>query len=786
MTEATKRENEVPGATIREAGSPFGTIRETGTTASGTASRSLLRLPAALAEQYEIERELHTRGNEADVLVARDRWNGQSVAIKLYRPNIAPKHEVLNLLATLDTNYVIRQLANGNSEGRTYEVMELATGSLADLLADRKVKLSAIGLCSVVKQVAAALNYLHTLKSQIVHRDIKPDNILIRHRTPLKLVLTDFGISSVVEHGSRVASSVNRTTLYAAPEAGAGDVSAVLDWWSLGMIIAEAAAGRHPFEGILEQSVNIHYARREPIPLDGITDPRLKLLCQGLLCYDQKKRWGMAEVQRWLDGDTTLASPVEDTHTQPIEGHRAARPYRISGTDCWTLTELASALAANWDEAVKRVGRRDVEPWLRDDLRDHDAFNHFLDLNDGQAFRSLDPVTKLSLWLPMLDPSLPPMVDGQKLTEERFLALAHAVAKGSSPWPTVLQPGYGEQLAELANAQWLSKIYTEWRAASAEAKTLDDKLRASTPSLTQISTGGQVSLLLLVIDPATCATASKRLTASASSAEVRACRWAAPLIPVNKLTPAGLWILGNRLPEIQAAGAAERKNIVDRKRKIRTVVVYALVIIGISGGIWLNNLNDKINIKNKAEFLQKAKESWQTGYDSGFLTSASSKYNKSNITALHPMFFMGAASQISNGTLNCGVGQVTMLEITEARCAWGSIGKGGASLSFWSNMMPDSPSGFPAPQYANGNGKLVIMLINNMPTQHDVYLFDRIIGTLTKGDASIIKRSEFIWVPGNEILGFKSCSVSYREQSGNSKQIIFRIDCYQKQQNENS
>ena len=771
MTEATKRENEVPGATIREAGSPFGTIRETGTTASGTASRSLLRLPAALAEQYEIERELHTRGNEADVLVARDRWNGQSVAIKLYRPNIAPKHEVLNLLATLDTNYVIRQLANGNSEGRTYEVMELATGSLADLLADRKVKLSAIGLCSVVKQVAAALNYLHTLKSQIVHRDIKPDNILIRHRTPLKLVLTDFGISSVVEHGSRVASSVNRTTLYAAPEAGAGDVSAVLDWWSLGMIIAEAAAGRHPFEGILEQSVNIHYARREPIPLDGITDPRLKLLCQGLLCYDQKKRWGMAEVQRWLDGDTTLASPVEDTHTQPIEGHRAARPYRISGTDCWTLTELASALAANWDEAVKRVGRRDVEPWLRDDLRDHDAFNHFLDLNDGQAFRSLDPVTKLSLWLPMLDPSLPPMVDGQKLTEERFLALAHAVAKGSSPWPTVLQPGYGEQLAELANAQWLSKIYTEWRAASAEAKTLDDKLRASTPSLTQISTGGQVSLLLLVIDPATCATASKRLTASASSAEVRACRWAAPLIPVNKLTPAGLWILGNRLPEILAVGhAAHKQQQQARKGKLWWAAACILVILGIGVPQLVAFYENRLETEHQSE-------AWKKGRESGLLTSRiQNGFTEYDITGLHPLFLMGAISQLFNGHPNCapgdkGINGSLTSSVNSALCYSSPY----RSLAINSNMMPDL-------SHDSGHKRELSIHYSHSPADDmDNYIIDRLVATLTQVKFDSIKFPRYSeTVSGNTKLGFKTCRVNYDQNISKSKdrtQISLIMSC---------
>jgi len=150
--------------------------------------------------------------------------------------------------------------------------MELAEGSLADLLVERKGKLTDTQLRSVIEQVTADLEYIHGLQPKIVHRDIKPDNILMRTRTPLKFVLTDFGISSIVEHGSRVASSVSKTTFYAAPEAGAGDISAGLDWWSLGMIVAEAAGGRRPFGDALEQTVNIHFARREPIPLGAVTD----------------------------------------------------------------------------------------------------------------------------------------------------------------------------------------------------------------------------------------------------------------------------------------------------------------------------------------------------------------------------------------------------------------------------------------------------------------------------------------------------------------------------------
>jgi len=390
-------------STVRESNSsPAATIREI---AAGTGG-SLVRLPAALAARYDVERELPTRGNEADLLGAVDRNSGEHVVIKLYRSGIEPKADVQRLIAGLDSRHVIQQLGHGSSEGRYFEVMEFANGgTIADLLRNRQRPMTEEEVIPIIKQLADALAYLHGLTPQLVHRDVKPDNVLVRQLDPLDLVLTDFGIASVVEGGSRIAGSVHRTILYAAPEAMVGDISPAMDWWSLGMMVAEAAGGCHPFLGVTDQAIAIHLSNRRPIPLGAVVEPRVRLLCQGLLAYDQRQRWGIDEISRWLGRDSTLHALGDalQSHSGTNGSEpRATRPYRIGNHECWTASELAVGMCWNWDDAVKRMARRaDLERWLTNDLNDQNLLNGFLDIAEIPEITSeLQLITFLQVLLP--------------------------------------------------------------------------------------------------------------------------------------------------------------------------------------------------------------------------------------------------------------------------------------------------------------------------------------------------------------------------------------------------
>jgi hypothetical protein len=419
-----------PAGTVREPAAA--TVREGETTngrwssGSGAHVNSFLRLPEGLSVRYRIERELPTRGNEADLFVVRPLRDGEDtpVVVKLYRANVHPKEEVLTRIAALDGRHVIRQIEHGMSEGRSYEVIEYATGgSLADLM--RETRFDDALLKAMIREVTAGLGYLHALDPPIVHRDVKPDNILVRGRDPLDLVLTDFGLASVLEGGSWRASTLDRTIKYAAPEAGAGQVSREMDWWSLGMMVAEAAGGRHPFAGVAEQTIGIHYSNRLPVPLDGLADEQVKVLCRGLLCYDRKQRWGTEQVWRWLAGDTSLRPPVEEA--RPAS---ASVPFKFAGGSYDTIRELAAALAGNWDAAKRTVARADgLLTWLKDEAKEYETWQWLKEITEDM--RPLDPGLKVTLLLPMLDPTLPVIFEGEELTEERLLTMIAKAMDGT-------------------------------------------------------------------------------------------------------------------------------------------------------------------------------------------------------------------------------------------------------------------------------------------------------------------------------------------------------------------
>src|SRR5205823_4844523 len=133
----------------------------------------------------------------------------------------------------------------------------------------------------VVRQMHAALTGVHALG--IVHRDVSPANIMVSSLDParLELVLIDFGIAAhapqerYAERGSWAG-----TAAYMSPQSALHRqlIHPQADWWSLGMIAAELAGGRHPIRHTDPDYIRDELASRDP-DLSRVTDPRLLLLC---------------------------------------------------------------------------------------------------------------------------------------------------------------------------------------------------------------------------------------------------------------------------------------------------------------------------------------------------------------------------------------------------------------------------------------------------------------------------------------------------------------------------
>ncbi|MGW5412808.1 protein kinase domain-containing protein [Actinomadura geliboluensis] len=459
-----------PGETRRDAGAtrrddarvpgprPPGETRRDG----AAAGESLMRLPAVLGERYATVAELPVQGAESDLLLVRD-GAGDEYVVKIFRRGYRADRDVWAKLPALDSPHVLRILETGHADGRDYEITPyVPDGNLRALM--QAGPLPGDAAADVAAQLAEGLTALH--RAGIVHRDLKPENVLVLGVEPLRLAIADFGLSKVLDQSVVFASS-SRTLAYAAPESLSGQVSPARDWWSLGMIVKEVATGRAPFQGLSETVVVDHLATR-PVGADDVPDPRLRLLCRGLLTRDPRKRWTGAQVQEWLDG---ASPPVaeESAQTEPGDG----LPFK--GRRYTRRDELARALVENWDHAAQYFfGRgesgeawRSLREWLADAPDDSR-----IDLVDGYLMTRLPPDVKLLHLVRWLDPALPPHFLGRRVTADDLPGLAalagdprhrdHRTACliGRALWEHRLLP----VCAGFEGAAELARVDDQWRA----------------------------------------------------------------------------------------------------------------------------------------------------------------------------------------------------------------------------------------------------------------------------------------------------------------------------------
>ena len=377
-------------------------------------------LPSALATDWQIVAPIPAGGAEAELLIVQHRKSGEQAVAKLYRHGIRPPWAALERLTGAMEAHIVRVLARGESDGIAYELMEYCRpGSLRDHMAAAH---GDTGFARrVLEQLAPALEHLHGCG--LIHRDLKPPNVLVRTLEPLDLVLTDFGISSLAE-GTQHFTSTSRTVRYAPPEAMSGVLSIKADYWSLGMILLELLAGRHPFDGLSEAVIN-HQLLTRSIDVSEVADPHWQHLVRGLLLRDPRKRWGAAEVRAWLAGDLMLdvdALPADDVAPASL-----LRPYQIEDKRCLSAESLGLALIAHWTTGVKDLARGFVTAWLRDDLRDQNLVRFVLDLMDDAT---LTPDLRLLRLALRLVPDMPAVWRGVALDDESLADVVRRALAG--------------------------------------------------------------------------------------------------------------------------------------------------------------------------------------------------------------------------------------------------------------------------------------------------------------------------------------------------------------------
>jgi tRNA A-37 threonylcarbamoyl transferase component Bud32 len=381
--------------------------------------QSLVNLPAALKDRYRIIKPMPTRGAEAELLLVQALAGGSDLVAKIYRHGILPRREVQQRISNIPVAHRVNVMEEGVSDGYAYELMELCKhGSLRQMMASGTLKPELLN--SVVHELAIALQAVHAVS--LVHRDLKPENILIRTQQPLDLVLTDFSIASILDVTQRF-TGVARTLPYAAPESLSGVIDFKSDYWAMGMIILEAAQGKHPFSG-LSEAVVMHHLSTRNIDLSAVSDRNLRKLLLGLFQRDPALRWGAAEIQRWLKHDASLAEPAEQGSLRSFN-----EPYHLGSELCHKPEQLAVALARNWQAGLADISNGQLLAWFRDVQKDQNVVRLLIEMR-SQASLSLN-VQLLKLIL-HLAPGMPPVWQGETIELSTILGYANQALKGET------------------------------------------------------------------------------------------------------------------------------------------------------------------------------------------------------------------------------------------------------------------------------------------------------------------------------------------------------------------
>lgn len=229
------------------------------------------RLKTALADRYAIEREIGA-GGMATVYLAEDLKLHRKVALKVLRPELAaalgPERFLreIEIAAKLHHPHILPLHDSGEADGFLYYVMPYVEGeSLRQRLAHEQ-RLTIDEVLTITNDVAAALAYAHS--QGVIHRDVKPENILLHHGEPM---VADFGIALAVTSagGERLTETGLSlgTPAYMSPEQVAGDCDpdARSDVYSLACVVYEMLAGEPPYDAPTAAAIIAKQAS-EPVP----------------------------------------------------------------------------------------------------------------------------------------------------------------------------------------------------------------------------------------------------------------------------------------------------------------------------------------------------------------------------------------------------------------------------------------------------------------------------------------------------------------------------------------
>lgn len=313
-------------------------------------------------------------GGMGEVWEATDHVIGRTVAIKILKdeymgdPGFLERFRAEARHAALVNHEGIASVFDyGEENGSAYLVMELVPGEALSTIIERDGPLSADKTLDIVAQTASALQAAHA--AGLVHRDIKPGNLLITPDGRVKI--TDFGIARIADQVPLTATGqVMGTVQYLSPEQASGHAaSPATDIYSLGIVAYECLAGKRPFTGESQVAIAMAQINEQPPPLPATVPIPVQNLVMAMIAKKPADRPSSAATvaraaQALRRGDLNSAAIAVPAIATGVAADDATRVLSgMGGDESTRIMPTTAQLPASDGAAAEEAKKKKRSPW---------------------------------------------------------------------------------------------------------------------------------------------------------------------------------------------------------------------------------------------------------------------------------------------------------------------------------------------------------------------------------------------------------------------------------------
>lgn len=330
-----------------------------------------------LESQYEVEKEIG-RGGMGIVYKGRDKRLKRPVAIKLLPPELAFRSEIrqrflreAEMAAQLSHPHIVPIYSVDEREGLVYFVMALVEGENLGTRIAREGAMKPEEARRILREVGDALAYAHSQNT--VHRDIKPDNILIDAETGRTMV-TDFGIARAVSEGGETKLTATGiaigTPAFMSPEQSAGDrdIDGRTDLYSLGIVAYQMLCGDLPFDATSTPALLVKHLSERPMPIDQRANVPPDLARAVMLCLEKNPDDRFRDAREFVAALETGVMPNLPAKQGSVYP-QASQSWAPAGTPSWTPAVAdpdgpTPEELARWNQPAVIDFRKKLAPFL--------------------------------------------------------------------------------------------------------------------------------------------------------------------------------------------------------------------------------------------------------------------------------------------------------------------------------------------------------------------------------------------------------------------------------------